>query len=600
MAYLHGRPYASDQYEQWGRALLQNSVHDCICGVSIDQVHEKMEYSYKQVFEEMGADTSASLTAMFNNFASGTYAVSTNPFAQDAWTNVDDALIHIQTNGVGIWPVTERVAVVKTNTETDHFAWTNDHYEAEVTADGLVAVGDGVYGELVVSAEHGDTYSDEIGERLGRMQASSRLMLEETSDHQAVLSFTSRWQGNDVEVSADIRLIFDDSPLIKWEIDLDSRGKDFRVEMVFDTAVPGVINAGMPHDNVTRPVADTDLLPHDLPAELSPVLLGQRELNSVSMFPFHDYVSVQDAETAVTVLAKGLRGYRAEAGGILILPLRRAVEWLTAAELKDRMGDAGPFFYVPDARCERAVKHELAVAVGLDGVDSIPFQAVNAAYQNPPIIVDVEGNGARSGFRLLQENVPLSALFVQNGQPTARFYNPGPQERPFSETYTAVDVYGKQIDETDSIGPKKILSLNLDVELAGTKEAPDERATVINTTLPQWRVGENQGRPDESIMARLAADVAVMNGEIAELEGKLTAAEGAEKLLIQHRIYVLQRESLEFQLSHLLNERKLEQNGALNWDYLYEPDAEIAELGLALNKLRIKRRIYDYVVEAVK
>lgn len=31
-------------------------------------------------------------------------------------------------------------------------------------------------------------------------------------------------------------------------------------------------------------------------------------------------------------------------------------------------------------------------------------------------------------------------------------------------------------------------------------------------------------------------------------------------------------------------------------DYLYEPDAEIAEAGLNLNRLRIKRRIFDYVV----
>jgi hypothetical protein len=62
---------------------------------------------------------------------------------------------------------------------------------------------------------------------------------------------------------------------------------------------------------------------------------------------------------------------------------------------------------------------------------------------------------------------------------------------------------------------------------------------------------------------------------------------------------VLKREQVEFQLSHLLNQRKLAENGALRYDYLYEPDAEIAKISLELNKLRIKRRIYDYVIESL-
>lgn len=35
MARLKGREYQSQQFETWGRALLKNTVHDCICGVSI-------------------------------------------------------------------------------------------------------------------------------------------------------------------------------------------------------------------------------------------------------------------------------------------------------------------------------------------------------------------------------------------------------------------------------------------------------------------------------------------------------------------------------------------------------------------------------------
>ena len=43
LARLRGGSYDAAHYETIGRTLLQNAVHDCICGVSIDQVHEKME-----------------------------------------------------------------------------------------------------------------------------------------------------------------------------------------------------------------------------------------------------------------------------------------------------------------------------------------------------------------------------------------------------------------------------------------------------------------------------------------------------------------------------------------------------------------------------
>jgi alpha-mannosidase len=597
MASLYGRSYDAGLYEQWGRLLLQNGVHDCICGVSIDQVHEKMEDIYKRCFEGMKKDAFASLEVLFKDFSTGTYAASTNPFPQVVWVKSGDELVLVQTDGIGIWPVKEQVPVVETNTATALFLWANDHYEAKITRDGLIAVEEGLYGEFIVAEERGDTYSDEIGAQLGVMQVTSNLVLVESSDHHALLEFEMALENEDIDATASIRVLFDETPLIKWEIDLDSRGTNFRIELMFRTGIPGQITAGMPYDSIRRQVVDDDLLPRDLSNDLAPVLLGQRELNGVSMFPFHEYVSFDNGEKVVSVLAKGIRGYRAEADGTIIMPLRRSVEWLTAANLKNRTGDAGPFFYVPDARCERVVRHELAVAIGLDDVDSLAFQAANAAYQNPPILASVSAKGTRTSFSLFKEHIPLGAVMDRNGTNLARFYNPTSEERLFSRSYQAVDVWGNLLGVVEGIGPKQILTVLLEEkEFDGTVGGE----TVVNPALPEWRVGENEGRPDKAIMAKLAEDVVGLNAEIADLEQKMSMTNGNEKLFLQHRIYVLQRESLEFQLSHLLNERKLEQDGALNKDYLYELDGEIAELGLALNRLRIKRRIYDYVVEVVR
>ncbi|MCA9949534.1 MAG: hypothetical protein KDE48_07815 [Anaerolineales bacterium] len=608
LAHLRGQTYDVAKYEKWARLLLQNAVHDCICGVSIDQVHEKMEFSYRQVFDALIADAQSSLAAVLSDFAPGDYVVSSNPFAVDNWQIVGDEMLHVQTHGVGVWPVSERIPTIKSNAAVDSFTWRNEYYEATISADGLVRVDEAVCGELVVSAERGDTYSDELGDYLGTLQVISGLTLVEDSAHHAMVTFSGVWRDGERKATATVCLTFDETPLLKWQIDLDSRGSDLRVEMVFKTAVGGQIaggqiTAGMPFDNVLRPIVDDNLLPRDLPPELRSMLLGQRELNSVSMFPFHDFVAVADGKTAVAVLAKGLRGYRATANGDIVLPLRRAVEWLTAANLENRVGDAGPFFYVPDARCERVVRHEVAVAFGLDTVDSVVFQALNAAYQNPPLLVANRAEGSRKSwqlttYRLLQEDVPLSGLHVQDGVVLARFYNPTSEQRPFSQTYTTTDVWGQETGRANNIAPKQIVTVQIESDdLEKVMKNPIALTSVAK--LPAWRVGLNKGRPDSVVLAELVNKVAVLEEKIAALDVKTAVAQGEELLRLQHRSYVLQRECLEFQLSLLLNQRKLAQNGALNEDYLYHPDAEIAQLGLALNHLRIKRRIFDYVVEAL-
>ena len=48
-----------------------------------------------------------------------------------------------------------------------------------------------------------------------------------------------------------------------------------------------------------------------------------------------------------------------------------------------------------------------------------------------------------------------------------------------------------------------------------------------------------------------------------------------------------------------LNTLKQAANGELTHAYLYKPDPQVAEIGFELNRLRIKRRIYDYIVECV-
>jgi alpha-mannosidase len=608
LAYLYGKPYPAQRFERFGRLLLQNSVHDCICGVSIDQVHEKMTWSYQKVFNELRELLQDSIEHVMQYFSPGEYTISTNPFSGECWLSVDGSLLRLQTSGIGIWPVTERIpidALPSEQEETSDFTWSNDYYEALLQPDGQIRIGDAVLGELRIYRENGDTYSDERGDLVGIMYPVDPPRVIERSKAHTILEYECAWYGESAWVSTRIRLIFDLSPLVRWQIELDSSGTDLCVEMCFDTARQGEIWAGMPYDLVQRSEVDVDLLPRQPSPQLANILLGQRELGEVRTFPFHDLVVISERDNSSVVFARGLHAYRAESG-VLSLTLRRSVEWLTRPDLKGRVGDAGPFFYVPDARCECSVRHELAFANLPYPVTSMRLQALNDTFQNPPLVVQTDGHGTREHWEFLREDLPLSSVQIQEDTLLARFYNPTEQAESLSRLYPETDVWGRSIGETNCLGPKKIAILRLDVpmqEAMHENEAADLQISLLNP--PQWRVGLNHSMPDPAVMAQLEQKISILDelSEAVNTRLALIRAEGEEdqglRFRLEHQYYALQRERLEYQFSLLLNRRKLEFGGNTPLEALCEIDPQIAAIGKQLNHLRIKRRIYDYVVQAL-
>jgi alpha-mannosidase len=121
------------QYEAWSRALLQNSVHDCICGVSIDQVHEKMEHSYRQVFEGMQADLGESLAHILDGYEPGLYCVSTNPIPYEGRQVSGESHCTPAYRGARRGAGREGLPVRKDNREVETFM-ENEYYQAQVDA----------------------------------------------------------------------------------------------------------------------------------------------------------------------------------------------------------------------------------------------------------------------------------------------------------------------------------------------------------------------------------------------------------------------------------------------------------------------------------
>jgi hypothetical protein len=316
----------------------------------------------------------------------------------------------------------------------------------------------------------------------------------------------------------------------------------------------------------------------------------------VSTLPFHDFVAVGCGNGSAAVFARGLHAYRAGNDGTVRLLLRRAVEWLTRTDLEDREGDAGPAFYVPGARCERRVQHELAFAAGSFLPASPELLALNAAFQQPALLVRKGGSGTLRQWSLFQERLPLSSLHVRNKQAIIRISNPTPEPQPLSRPYTTADMLGDEQRTISAVPPYQIASLRPEAASPGPATL-DGEATLL--TPLRWRAGASASRPDPAVLDKLQSQMAALGAELAAIENELARTAGPAGLRLEHRLYVLKRQRLELQLSHLLNSRKLAEGAEPDPARLYERDAEIAALGLALNKLRIKRRIFDYVVQAV-
>jgi hypothetical protein len=180
--------------------------------------------------------------------------------------------------------------------------------------------------------------------------------------------------------------------------------------------------------------------------------------------------------------------------------------------------------------------------------------------------------------------MPMSSLRVIDGEVVGRFYNPTMESR----------VVGGE-----EIRPKQIKSITFNDTLPEIVPTTDSKNGVSVETPVAFPVDDNRGLPTVKVLAELEQLIAASEAGMKSAENSLATAEGNDRYIYQREIYVHHREMLEYQLSHRLNELKLELNGKVTDAYLYEPDPTVAKIGYLLNQLRIKRRIYDYVVAAL-
>ena len=187
----------------------------------------------------------------------------------------------------------------------------------------------------------------------------------------------------------------------------------------------------------------------------------------------------------------------------------------------------------------------------------------------------------------------MTSLAVEDGTPTARFYNPHNAEHELEQARPRRSLRGADLGVATHLEPKEIATLAMSFD--PTPDPKDATVTILNPTTD--RVGRSRSTPDPHELNALAERIGELEQRLAANSDDRASATGADAYRLEHVEYVLDRERLELELSLELNRRL--QSSTDEVSIPDDADPEIADLGWKLNELRVKRRIFDYVVQGL-
>jgi alpha-mannosidase len=586
------RLYPEQLFETQTNQILKNLVHDVISGCSIDQVHDYAELRSLKIEQALRDSVQSALSSAASKLPDGTYAFVPTTGKSDAVVVVQDTLYSVKGSGVGIVEA-EPVHKIETTDQTvDRFTWSNSHYEATLGPDGVLNLGSGKFGALVVRLDDGDAYWDEPRGEARELRIAGPIKVTRVAEGLAQLSFAAETSSEDKTVDVKVELTFDQSPVIKWRLILNTSGTGFSVALRHNYGYSvDKLNVGMQFDNVERDFEDTDLLGRELEPPLNSLLIGQRDILKTYTFPFHAYVSPCKNPDGVHLLAKGLKAYQTEQKGIIDLVLTRPVEWVMKPGIhKYHSGDAGPKYLVPGARAERETVIECGLLMDQAGPSDVAFHQSVDRFINPPLLFSVENSrGAKTSLPIFDEEVPVSSLHQYRGSRLARVFNPSTKSISLNRSYVCLAGDREVAEQKDQLTPKRILSL--EVEPVASASGSAVKVELLNwPTLP---VGPDKSKATDKSLQKLKHMSAELEAKQNELAREIEDHDGHAPSSLLHRYYVVARELMEAKLSMRWNEMRARPGSR---QQPYAIDDELYKMATEYNDMRIIRRMYDYIV----
>ncbi len=435
------------------------------------------------------------------------------------------------------------------------------------------------------------------------------------------------------------------SPVCKFHTEVRNTVKEHRLRVLFPTGIrTDLSNAETQFDVVQHPIDPPAYDDSTLPENVRQIILGAREPGPTTTFPQRSFVDLDNGTRGLAVLNRGLPEYEVRKQNCSIaLTLFRSVGWIARSDLTSRIGDAGPMIATPEAQCLRTMEFDYAILphagnweTGRVAEMADRFNTDFLAFPTDRHAGNLPDTGAFLTLQDPEDRLKVTAVKrSEDGQAMiVRLHNPtrlGAQAHLASSFKVNRAAYTNLAEEhradlavedghriAVSALPKKIVTVRLEIE----KQKLSRRAGPHLVNIFEEKRKKSDFRQYGPVVSLSAADVEKEEQRAAQLERELfdkqrlleqrqnalaEATAASDQLEWSKRkldVETCQRAFWEARLSAVLLRKEfletLEETDAQHTAEIARIESTIREIGLVLNKTRVNKRAYEYIVDTLQ
>lgn len=558
---------------------IKNLIHDNICGVGIDYIHENMEKHFYNISKK----SRSLIIDLLNNLAkrlalpSGDYALNLSNYKYNVWYSNDKYCYLLNSDGISINKVKVHKITKKEKTKDKSLYWENEYYKAKMDQkNGTFKIlykntnqkKEVILGKYLLYEELGDTYST-YRKKTNYSFDIRDIKIKYKTEHNLIITFKRKIYNDRIFIETKETVIFDETPIIKWKIKTFQKGKNYVLTFLSLGKKFNNHFARMPFEIVERKNTDNDYFSEKVPKELSDILLAARETNNNSIFPFQGFVGYNDNTHIFSAFTKGLREYKIHKNQGIEITLLRSVEWIAKENIPGRSGDAGPLIYTPKASLENQ-SFEFELGFYFNSNNSLEeLYKWFMLFDNPPILFNVKSNAYTDINQIKLAKIKHPWAILSNKKIAT--YN------PFNFSYNGLKPLKIKIIDPDD----KIIKYSRNKNNNNNKSSEIKVEILDFSSFPISK--NNNNKIDREKLNEIKDEIKNIKTQIDNIKLKIRESKTkCEEIKLKHSLYSLERKYMELKISLLLLKKKPNEIKKTFWKY---------------NLIRAKRRTYDYLVQ---
>jgi alpha-mannosidase len=221
-----------EEIESLWRDLLKTQLHDNIGGVGADQIHDRMEAVYRDLYsrtKQLILRDLQSIPALLD-LQLGKYVFMPSPFGYEhIWLDGHQKRYLVTSIGSGFYKIDREWDAAHLESAIDSYTWQNAYYTVVIQQDGIWFNGRSA-GELLLEKDQGDTYNADPEQFVEAPKTTvTSLKLQEETEEFASIVLERKISYAGIVIRTQEELFMNNTPVLVWKISVDSVGKDYRL-----------------------------------------------------------------------------------------------------------------------------------------------------------------------------------------------------------------------------------------------------------------------------------------------------------------------------------------------------------------------------------